>query len=101
MDVLLGPLLWLVMEVINLYIWVLIVAVILSWLVSFGVINSRNRFVYLVMDISHRLTEPVLRPIRAILPNLGGLDLSPVVLILLLAFLQRVLGGLAFKMGAL
>ena len=101
MDVLLGPLLWLVTEVINLYIWVLIVAVILSWLVGFGVVNSRNRFVYLVMDISHRLTEPVLRPIRAVLPNLGGLDLSPVVLILLLAFLQRVLAGLAFKMGAL
>lgn len=101
MDVLLGPLLWLVTEVINLYIWVLIVAVILSWLAGFGVVNSRNRFVYLVMDISHRLTEPALRPIRAVLPNMGGLDLSPVALILLLAFLQRVLAGLAFKMGAL
>ena len=101
MDVLLGPLLWLVTEVIDLYIWVLIVVVILSWLAGFGVVNNSNRFVHLVMDIGHRLTEPVLRPIRAVLPNLGGLDLSPVVLILLLAFLQRVLAGLAFKMGAL
>lgn len=100
MDVLLGPVFWLVMTVIDLYMWVLIIGVVLSWLVSFNVVNTRNRFVYLVMDVTYRLTEPALRPIRNILPNLGGLDLSPVVLILLLVFLKQILAGVYIKLGA-
>jgi YggT family protein len=66
----------------------LIASVIMSWLVSFNVINTRNRFVYLLVDMLNRATEPVLRPIRRILPNLGGLDLSPLVLFLVLYFVQ-------------
>jgi len=74
---------------IQLYIWVLIASAVLSWLVAFNVVNTRNRFVYTVGDVLHRLTEPALRPIRRILPNFGGIDLSPVALILLLVFIQK------------
>jgi YggT family protein len=77
--------------VISLYIWVLIASAIMSWLVAFNVLNTRNRFVYQVGDMLYRLTEPALRPIRRVLPNLGGIDLSPVVLILLLVFIRSLL----------
>ena len=99
MDVLLGPIFWLILTVINLYIWVVIISVILSWLTAFNVINTGNRFVYLVGDFLYRATEPALRPIRNILPNLGGLDLSPLVLILGLYFLEQVVARLAFRLG--
>ena len=91
MDVVIGPLFWLITTVINIYIWILIAGAILSWLVAFNVVNTRNRFVYMLGDFLHRVTEPVLRPIRRVLPNLGGIDLSPLVLILLLLFLEQVL----------
>jgi YggT family protein len=68
--------------VITLYIWCLIISAILSWLVAFNVVNTQNRFVYTVGDFLHRITEPALGPIRRFLPNLGGIDLSPIVLIL-------------------
>jgi YggT family protein len=84
-------LLWLIGTVIQIYIFVLIVQVVMSWLIAFNVVNTRNRFVYTVADVAYKLTEPALRPIRRILPNLGGIDLSPVVLILLLGFIQRLL----------
>jgi YggT family protein len=86
---------WLIDKVIGLYIFVIIVGVILSWLVAFNVVNTRNRFVYLVGDFTHRLTEPALRPIRSLIPNLGGMDISPVILILGLYFVQRLLCGYA------
>src|SRR5262249_8277896 len=78
----------LIYRIIDIYVFILIASVIMSWLVSFNVINTRNRFVYLVVDVLNRLTEPVLRPIRRILPNMGGIDLSPLVLFLLLYFVQ-------------
>ena len=99
MDVILGPLLRLLITVIDIYIFVLFVAVIFSWLYAFNVINSSNRFVYMVGDITYRLTEPALRPIRSILPNLGGVDLSPLALILLLYLLKDILAQLFFKLG--
>lgn len=77
--------------VLNLYMWLLIASAILSWLVAFNVINTRNRFVYAVGDFLYRITEPALRPIRRVLPSFGGIDLSPVVLILLLIFLRNLL----------
>ena len=83
-----NALLWLVDTVIDLYITVLIIFVILSWLISFNVVNTRNRFVYLVGDVLYRITEPALRPIRRMVPNLGGIDISPMVLILGLWFVQ-------------
>ncbi len=82
---------WLIDNVIGLYITVVIIQVVLSWLVSFNVVNTRNRFVYLVGDLLFRLTEPALGPIRRMLPSLGGIDISPVVLILLLYFLRVLL----------
>src|ERR1700733_8711526 len=80
----------------NLYIWVLIIGAVMSWLVSFGVINMHNRVVQMASDFIYRLTEPALRPIRRILPPMGGLDLSPLVLILIIIFLQSFLQRLAF-----
>lgn len=85
----------LVDTVIRLYIWILIAWVVLSWLVAFNVINTRNRFVYIVGDFLDRVTQPALRPIRSILPNLGGIDISPLILILLLVFARNFLWELA------
>lgn len=79
--------------VIALYIWALILSAVMSWLVNFNVINTQNRFVYIMGDFLHRVTEPALRPIRRFLPNLGGIDLSPIVLILLLVFVRNLLGN--------
>ncbi len=85
------PLQYLVEQLIGLYTWVVIAAAIASWLVAFGVLNVRNQFVRTIVDVLYRLTEPVLRPIRRILPNLGGVDLSPIVVLLGLQFLEQVL----------
>ncbi len=82
---------WLIDQVIGLYIIVVVGQVILSWLVSFKVVNTHNRFVYMVGDFLFRATEPALKPIRRVMPNLGGLDISPVILILGLIFLRQLL----------
>ncbi len=82
---------WLIDQVIGLYIMVVVGQVILSWLVSFQVVNTSNRFVYMVGDFLYRATEPALKPIRRVMPNLGGLDISPVVLILALVFARQLL----------
>jgi len=86
-----NPFLWLIDTIITLYIWILIASAILSWLVAFNVVNARNPIVANVGEFLYRITEPALRPIRALLPNLGGIDISPVILILLLLFLQRII----------
>lgn len=96
MDVILIPLLNIISTVITLYIWIIIIGAILTWLVTFNVVNTTNRAVYLVGDICYRLTEPVLRPIRNFLPNLGGIDLSPVVVILVLIFVRDVFRGIVY-----
>jgi YggT family protein len=80
-----------ILIVLQLYIWLLIAAAILSWLIAFNVVNTRNQFVAMVGDFLWRITEPLLRPIRSIMPNLGGIDLSPVILILIIIFLQRMI----------
>ena len=84
------PLIGFIVLVIDLYMWVVIAGAILSWLIAFNVVNTNNRFVYQVADMLYRLTEPALRPIRNILPNLGGIDISPVILILFLLFIRDV-----------
>jgi YggT family protein len=84
------PLIGFIALVIDLFIWVVIASAILSWLIAFNVVNTSNRFVYSVADMLYRITEPALRPIRSILPNLGGIDISPVILILLLLFIRDV-----------
>ena len=92
-----NPFLWLIDTIINVYIWILIASAILSWLVAFNVVNPRNPLVANIGEFLYRITEPALRPIRAMLPNLGGIDISPVILILLLLFVRDVvlLGWLA------
>ena len=73
------------------YLWLVVAAVIVSWLVAFNVINTRNQFVSMVGEFLYRITEPALRPIRNALPNLGGIDISPVILFLIIIFIQKVI----------
>ncbi|AZO80741.1 MULTISPECIES: YggT family protein [unclassified Bosea (in: a-proteobacteria)] len=80
-----------VMLALNLYVWILIASAVLSWLIAFNVVNTRNQFVSTVWDFLYRLTEPALRPIRNMLPNLGGIDISPIILLLLIFFIQSVI----------
>lgn len=81
--------------IIDLYTFALIASAILSWLVAFNVVNTSNRFIYMVGDALYRLTEPALAPIRRFLPNLGGIDISPIVVIILLQYLLKpVLGAI-------
>jgi YggT family protein len=83
-------------NVISLYIWILIINVIISWLVAFNVLNTSNRFVYSLLDVSYKLTAPPLNYIRRFLPNLGSIDISPIILILALMFIRN----LVFEMFA-
>ena len=76
-------------SVVSIYIWILIINAILSWLIAFNILNTSNRPVYSLLDVSYKMTDPLLRPIRNFLPNLGGIDISPVVLILILMFLRN------------
>ena len=78
-------------SVISLYIWCIIISSILSWLVAFKVVNTSNQLVYTIGNFLYRITDPLLGPIRRVLPNLGGVDISPVVLILLLIFLKNLI----------
>jgi YggT family protein len=75
----------------NIYMWIVIAAVILSWLVAFNVVNTRHPFVAAVADFLYRITEPALRPIRNMLPNLGGIDISPIILFLIIILIERVI----------
>ena len=95
----LNPVFWLIDQVLWLYFIIVFLAVIMSWLISFNVINTTNRFVAVVADFLYRFTEPVLRPIRRMLPNFGGLDISPIVLLLVIWFVRDVLRRLAFEIG--
>jgi YggT family protein len=80
-----------VLVVLNVYIYLLIASAILSWLMVFNVVNTRNQFVAMAADFLYRITEPLLRPIRSVMPNLGGIDISPVILILLIILTQRII----------
>ena len=86
-----NPFLWLLDTIINIYIWLLIGSAVLSWLIAFNVVNTRNQFVAAVAEFLYRITEPLLAPIRSFLPNFGGLDISPIILILIIMFIQRVI----------
>jgi YggT family protein len=86
-----NPFLWLILTIIDLYIWLLIASAVLSWLIAFNVVNTRNQLVANIGEFLYRITEPALRPIRRMLPNLGGIDISPVILIILLLFLKQLI----------
>ncbi|HXQ51355.1 MAG TPA: YggT family protein [Stellaceae bacterium] len=83
------PVIDVVIALLNLYWWVIIIAAVASWLIAFGVINTYNRTVARVLDVLYRLTEPALRPIRQFLPNFGGIDISPVILLLIIWLIER------------
>ncbi len=98
--IILGPLIQVLIYAIELFVWLVIISAIMSWLVAFNVINTRNRFVYMVGDFLYRITQPALRPIRRVLPNLGGIDISPIILILGLFFLSGVLSNLLVSLAS-
>ena len=75
----------------EIYIWIVIAMAIFSWLVAFNVVNTRNPVVHMVGDFLYRITEPALRPIRNVLPNMGGIDISPIILFLIILFIQSVI----------
>ena len=76
-------------SVITIYIWIVIINAVLSWLVAFNILNTQNRFVFSVLDATYKLTDPALNKIRRFLPTFGSIDLSPVVLILFLMFIRN------------
>ena len=84
-----NPFIWLLLEVLDIYLFVVIAAVVVSWLIAFNVINTHNQFVNSVVRFLYAVTEPVFRRIRSVVPLVGGIDLSPLILVLGLIFLQR------------
>ncbi|MEQ9609739.1 MAG: YggT family protein [Kiloniellaceae bacterium] len=89
--IILDPLIRILSLALSIYVYMVIASAILSWLVHFGVINTRNQFVSMIGEFLWRVTEPALRPIRRFMPNLGGIDISPIILILIIYFIQMVL----------
>ena len=83
-----NPIVWLLYNIANAYFWVILAAVVMSWLIAFNVVNLNNDFVRQVYRLLNRLTEPLLAPIRRFLPDLGGIDISPVILLFALQFVQ-------------
>ena len=79
---------YLVLQILKLYSYVVIANVIVSWLIAFNILNTQNRFVYSILELSYRLTDPILIRIRRFLPNLGSLDISPIILLLLIWFIE-------------
>ncbi len=79
---------YLALQILKLYSYVVIANVVISWLVAFNVLNTSNRFVYLILDFTYKMTEPILMIIRRFLPNLGAFDISPIVLLLLIWFIE-------------
>ena len=79
---------YLVLQILKLYSYVVIANVIVSWLIAFNVLNTQNRFVYSILELTYRLTDPLLNKIRQFIPNLGSLDISPVILLLLIWFIE-------------
>jgi YggT family protein len=84
-------LLQVILIALELYVWILIAAAVVSWLIAFNVVNTRNQVVAMLADFLYRITEPALRPIRNVMPNLGGIDISPVILILIIYFIRQVI----------
>ena len=79
---------YLVLQILKLYSYVVIANVLISWLIAFNILNTQNKFVYSILELSYRLTDPILNRIRGFLPNLGSLDISPIILLLLIWFIE-------------
>ncbi len=95
MDTILIPLISVILIALNIYKWCIIISAVLSWLIAFNVINTGNQIVYTIVDFLYRITEPAIRPIRRFVPNLGGIDISPIILLLAIFFLEGFLIRLA------
>ena len=78
-------------SIITIYLWIIIINALLSWLVAFNILNTQNRFVYSVLEVTHKLTDPALNRIRKFLPTFGSIDISPIILILALMFLRNII----------
>ena len=78
-------------SIITIYLWIIIINALLSWLVAFNILNTQNRFVFAVLDATHKMTDPALNKIRSFIPTFGSIDVSPVILILLLMFLRNII----------
>ena len=98
MDVVLVNLVKVLIVALDFYQWIVIVNVVISWLVAFNVINTSNQFVHMLMDFTYRMTEPVYRRIRALLPHMGGIDLSPIVVLLGIFLIQGILRDMMYRM---
>jgi YggT family protein len=94
------PVIRIVIAVLDIYWWLVIIQAVMSWLIAFNVINTWNRPVRMALDFLDRITEPVLRPIRRFVPVMGGLDLSPLILLLIIWFIEMELAQLAFRLYA-
>jgi YggT family protein len=79
---------YLVLQILKLYSYVVIANVLISWLIAFNILNTQNRFVYSILEMTYKLTDPILNKIRSFLPNLGSLDISPIILLLLIWFIE-------------
>lgn len=94
-----NPFLWLILTVINVYFWIILAMVVLSWLVAFNVVNRSNPYVRQIGQALERLTEPLLRPIRRVLPDLGGIDISPIVLLIGMQFFGMLVTWIFYNLG--
>jgi len=97
--IIIEPLISVIIFALDIYVWMVIASAILSWLVHFGVVNTRNQVISMIGEFLWRVTEPALRPIRRFMPNLGGIDVSPIILILIIYFLQKVLINLLISLS--
>lgn len=100
MSIILIPIIEVALVLLNLYLWVIIISVVMGWLVAFGIINPYNRAIMIIDEALLRLTEPLLQPIRRIIPNLGGLDLSPLILGLAIILIRSILFRIGLSFGA-
>ncbi len=94
-----NPFLWLILTVIDIYFWIILAMVIMSWLVAFGIVNRSNPYVRQIGQALERLTEPLLRPIRRFMPDLGGIDISPIVLLIGMQFLGMLVTRIFVNLG--
>jgi YggT family protein len=92
------PVFYVLIEALEVYKWIIIFAALMSWLIAFNVINTRNRGVAIIGDFLYRITEPALRPIRRLLPNLGGIDISPIIVFFIIILLQGWLAAIARRL---
>ncbi len=94
-----NPIIWLILTILDIYFWIILITVIMSWLIAFNIINGANPYVRQVIYALRRLTEPLLAPIRRFLPDLGGIDISPIVLLIALQFVRYLVAYYGYQLS--